>query len=84
MDARLDHITRWLSVYYDHSKTHEENWKMGEDSWDALTPHQQWFLWNLHHLGEVHGQDRKDERMDQNTDLGRAALCVRDVITDQG
>jgi hypothetical protein len=36
-----------MCSHYDPSLKPEENWKKGEESWDALTPQQQWFLWSL-------------------------------------
>jgi hypothetical protein len=47
MDAKIEHVSRWLTAHYDPSATPEENWKRGEKSWDALTPQHQWFLWSL-------------------------------------
>jgi hypothetical protein len=47
MDAKIEHVSRWLASHYDLSATPEENWKRGEKAWDALTPQHQWFLWSL-------------------------------------
>jgi hypothetical protein len=47
MDAKVEYVTRWLTSHFDSSVSPEENWKRGEESWDALTPQHQWFLWSL-------------------------------------